>query len=83
MISREQARAAADDLKSGATCATQTRRTAVSPDVLAAALAVIESTPDTNQQRVAIAQHHLEHSATDSHVVASMMIQRIISDSLR
>lgn len=55
----------------------------VSPEVLAAAFAVVESTPDTNPQRVADARNHLAGTRADSRAVASMMIQRIVSDSLR
>jgi hypothetical protein len=83
MISKEQARAAADHLKAHPSCESATCSPQVSPELLAAAIAVIQDTPETNSQRVAIAQHHLEAAATDSHVIASMMIQRIISDSLR
>jgi len=55
----------------------------VSPEVIAAAYAVVESTPDTNPQRMAHGQHYVASDGADSRVVASMMIQRIISDSIR
>lgn len=83
MISKEQAHAAAEQLRatgSGIPCHPSVE---VSPEVLAAALAVVESTPDTSPRRLAEAHHFLESDNTDSRAVASMMIQRIISDSLR
>lgn len=83
MISHEQARAAALHLRSYDGSEPGTDRPNVSPEVLAAAVAVARSTPDTNPQRLAEARHYLDGDGTDSRAVASMMIQRIISDSLR
>jgi hypothetical protein len=83
MISKEQAHAAAEQLRSGGSSSPSHHTADVSPEVLAAALAVVASTPDTSPRRMADAQHFLASEGADSRVVASMMIQRIISDSLR
>lgn len=82
MISQEQARAAAQHLS---TCGATTPYSAtpdVSPEVIAAAVQVVRETPDTSPQRMSQARSYLSDGA-DSRLVASMMIQRIISDSLR
>lgn len=83
MISKEQAHAAAVLLRDRAVTSRNGSRRAVSPEVLAAAHAVAEGTPDTNPQRMADGQHYVATAGADSRVVASMMIQRIISDSIR
>jgi hypothetical protein len=83
MISKEQARAAAIHLR---TCASPQNGHApadVSPEIVAAAFAVAANTPDTSPERIAEAEHYLAGVSADSHAVASMMIQRIISDALR
>ncbi len=83
MISKEQAHAAAVQLRTRSYGACSHDSVGVSPEILAAALAVVANTPDTRSQRVAEAQHLLATDGADSRAVASMMIQRIISDSLR
>ena len=83
MISKEQAHAAAVQLRMSAQSRRTARSTDVSPEVLAAAFAVAEGTPDTSPERIAEARTFLAHDGADSRVVASMMIQRIISDALR
>ncbi len=83
MISHEQARAAAFELRSGVTSAPVMPPADVSAEVLAAAMAVVQETPDTSPERLADAQSLLAGESPDCHAVASMMIQRIISDSLR
>lgn len=83
MISEEQARAAAQLLSTHAAADAAHDVPDVSPEVLAAALAVVRETPDTRPGRIDEARQYLENEAGDSRRVASMMIQRIISDSLR
>jgi hypothetical protein len=83
MISKEQARAAAVLLRNRGVASIHASATQVSPAVIAAACAVAESTPDMSSQRMADGRDYLENHTADSRVVASMMIQRIISDSLR
>jgi hypothetical protein len=82
MISQEQARLAAEDIRD------QRFRTAaehhgISLEVLLAARSVVENTPDTRPERVQDAMNRMDSGATDSHAVAQMMVSRIISDSLR
>jgi hypothetical protein len=57
--------------------------TVVSDDLLAAARAVVDQTPETRDDRVSEARDHMGSGVFDSHEVASKMISRIISDSLR
>lgn len=83
MISKEQAHAAAIHLRSCASTECSDRSADVSPEILAAAFAVASNTPDTSPERMAEAQLHLAGDGTDSREVASMMIQRIISDAIR
>jgi len=83
MISEEQARAAALHLSTCGAAAPSAHTPDVSPEVLAAAMAVVARTPDMNPERMAEARTYLQSDGTDSRLVASMMIQRIISDSLR
>ena len=83
MISKEQAHAAAEQLRTMGSAIPGHHSVEISPEVFAAAFAVVESTPDTNPRRMAEAHHFLESESTDCRAVASMMIQRIISDSLR
>ena len=83
MISKQQAHAAAVLLRKQGGVACDVSKTQVSPEVLAAALAVVESTPETSAQRMADGRQYVDSHGEDSRVVASMMIQRIISDSIR
>ena len=83
MISKEQAHAAAAQLRTKSSNARRHDSADVSPEIFAEALAVACNTPDTRFQRMAEAQHLLATEAADSRAVASMMIQRILSDSLR
>jgi hypothetical protein len=83
MISTEQAHAAAEQLRQGGSGPGRTTEAKVSPEVLAAAFSVVENTPDTSARRLAEAHNYLASEGADSRLVASMMIQRIISDSLR
>jgi len=55
----------------------------VSDSLLAAARAVVDHTPETRDDRVSEARAYLGSGSLDSHEVASKMISRIISDSLR
>jgi|GEM_PF-2484635 len=82
-ITQQQARAAAERLRHGSGDREQPTEAPVSPEVLAAAVAVARSTPDTSAQRIADAKTYLAGVPADSRVVASMMIQRIVSDALR
>ncbi len=83
MISHEQARAAAIRLQNTDDAPHPSRRPDVSDEVFAAAMAAAQSAPDTNLQRMAGVEHYRSGGCADSRVIASMMIQRIISDSLR
>lgn len=83
MISKEQAHAAAVHLRECAPGSSGTASVDVAPEILAAAFAVATNTPDTSPERVADARLYLMSEPTDSRLVASMMIKRIISDAIR
>jgi hypothetical protein len=83
MISHEQARAAASHIQEAETASRAWVRPEVSPDLIAAAVAVARNTPDADPERIADAQGYREGLCVDSRAVASMMLQRIVSDSLR
>jgi len=82
IISDEQALLAAQYLHSGPSVAMHSNAD-VSDSLLAAARAVVEGTPETRVDRVNEARAHLGSGGLDAHEVASKMISRIISDSLR
>ncbi len=82
IISDEQALLAAQYLHSGPS-ADMPPRADVSDALLAAARAIVDDTPETRDDRVNEARAHLGSGSLDSHEVASKMISRIISDSLR
>jgi hypothetical protein len=83
MISKQQARAVADYIRTKAASGTNANRVAVSPEILRAAFAVIENSPDTDPERIDAGRRSVACAETDSHLVASMMIRRIISEGLR
>lgn len=82
IISDEQALLAAQYLLSGPSV--DTHVSADVPDhLIAAARAIVDETPETRDDRVLEARAYLGSGSLDSHEVASKMISRIISDSLR
>lgn len=83
IISEEQALLAARQLAAPVTCTDTHRAVAVSDDLIAAARAIAEETPDTRDDRISEARAYLGAGALDAREVASKMISRIISDSLR
>jgi hypothetical protein len=83
MISHEQARAAAIHLHYTGETPRERVRPDVSDEVLAAALAAAQNAPEENPGRLADMQRYRDGACADSRAVASMMISRIISDSLR
>jgi hypothetical protein len=83
MISREQAHAAAVHLAAHETGTAAVASVAVSPEVLAAAIALAQRTPDTSPERIAEGESYLAGDGADSRAVAAMMLQRIVSDALR
>ena len=82
IISEEQALLAARYLSTSHPSA-PVLEAAVSADVLAAARAVAEETPETREDRVSEAREHMGAGVFHPYEVASKMISRIISDSLR
>lgn len=82
IISDEQARLAALDLKN-IHPDDVTHFAAVSEDLLAAARAIVEDTPELRPDRVSEARMHMGAGVFDSQEIASKMISRIISDHLR
>ena len=82
IISDEQALLAAQYLHFGPS-ADMHPSADVSDSLLAAARAVVDETPETRDDRVLEAKAYLGSGSLDSHEVASKMISRIISDSLR
>jgi hypothetical protein len=83
MISHEQARAAALHIHEAEAVPRDWVRPEVSPDLIAAAVAVARDAPDADPERIADVQAYREGRCVDSRAVASMMLQRIVSDSLR
>ena len=83
MISDKQARLAADYLLASCSAHECSPSCAVSDVTLAAACAVAKRTPDPRTDRVLEARAHLDAPEYTSRDIASMMISRIISDSLR
>lgn len=83
MISDEQARLAADYLLASCSAHECGAPSAVSDVTFAAACAVAERTPDTRSDRVLRARALLGSPEYTSRDIASKMISRIISDSLR
>jgi hypothetical protein len=82
MISQEQARLAAQDVRDQRISA-EANHHGISLELLLAARSVAENTPDTRPERVQEAMNHLDSGVIDSHTVAQMIISRVISDSLR
>lgn len=82
IISDEQALLAAQYLHSGIPVCTH-ECADVSEALLAAVRAAVDETPETRDDRVLEAREYLGAGTLDSHEVASKMISRIISDSLR
>jgi hypothetical protein len=82
MISAEQARLAAEDLRKQRVGAYAAHR-GISLELLLAARDAVENTPDCRPERVQEAMDHLDAGVPDCHEVAQMMISRIVSDSLR
>ena len=83
VISDEQGRAAAACLKSASPTVQCLSHPEISPAILDAARAIVDSTPELRPERVAAAIDHLGTGNPDSRDVACKMISRIISDSLR
>lgn len=82
IISEEQARLAAHALRTS--CSEhECSRVDVSPELFSRVFAAVLETPETRDERVREAIHYLGAGTPDSHEVASKMISRIISDSLR
>jgi len=82
IISDEQALLAAQYLHSGPS-ADMHPSADVSDSLLAAAHAIVDGMPEMRDDRVSEARAYLGSGSLDSHEVASKMISRIISDSLR
>lgn len=82
IISDEQARLAAQDLRSGPH-SPRRRHPEISDDLMKLFVDAVENAPDPRGDRVRSARIGLNSGAIDSRAVASKMISRIISDSLR
>lgn len=83
IISDEQALLAARYLSAPSPEYAHASLGAVSDDTLAAARAVVEQLPETRDDRVIEARAFLHSPEFTSREIASKMISRIISDSLR
>ncbi len=81
-ISNEQARLAAEQLRSTTTTRFRTPLD-ISAELMARVFEEIDHCPETRRDRVAAAKEHLEHGEPESSDVARMMISRIVSDALR
>jgi len=82
IISDKQALLAARDLKAHHADPINSHPV-VSDDLMAAARAIIEETPELRGDRVTEARDYLGSGEIDSRDVAAKMISRIISDSVR
>ena len=82
IISDEQARLAAQDLRVCRRASTHPH-SEISDDLMKLFVAAVGEIPDTRMERVNAAVAHLDAGAHDPREVASKMISRIISDSLR
>lgn len=83
MISNDQARLAAEHLKSGVRCAVTPGACDVSAEVIREAIERASHAPDLREERLSEAKARMDGGAPDAHDVASKMISRIVSDSLR
>lgn len=83
IISDEQARLAAQYLKSSGPSGHGVVHPEVSQELLGKVMAAVMQAPEARQDRVAEARLYLDAGEPDAHEVASKMISRIISDSLR
>jgi len=82
IISEEQARLAAQALRQPSDSG-GCPHVVVSPELLERVYAAILETPETRTERVREAMDYLDAGTPDPHEIASKMISRIISDSLR
>ena len=83
MISEQQALAAATHLRSGECACDRRDFRDVPADLLAAAANAARLTPDIDASRVLNAVAFLSTGPMDSREIASMMLKRMVSDSLR
>lgn len=83
IISDEQARLAAQYLRTGRSNRCGSIDCHVDGDVVARAVAAATSAPDSRIERVEEARHRLDLGTVDSREVAAKMISRIVSDSIR
>ena len=83
MISEEQARQAAKQLRSQTRDRTPQRARDVSQHVIDEAVVRASRAPETRDDRITAARRHLESGEFDAHAIAEKMLQRIVSDALR
>jgi len=83
IISDEQARLAAEYLKSSGSPAAQHASHEVEPELMDRVRDVLSAVPETRDDRVLEARERLTGGAPDSHDVAAKLINRVMSDALR
>lgn len=83
IISDEQARLAAQYLRTSHPDEHATPHADIAPALLGAVMDALDDTPDVRADRVREATERLGSGELDSHEVAEKMISRIVSDSLR
>lgn len=83
IISDEQARLAAQYLRSHEQGRTGVEHVELEPRLLDQVRETIQATPETRDERVREARDRLVVGEPDSQEVAAKMISRIVSDSLR
>jgi len=83
IISDEQARLAARYARTRGEEHLESSCDDVSSELIALATAAAESAPDIRSSRVADAKVRLEAGELDAHEVATKILSRIVSDSLR
>jgi hypothetical protein len=83
MISDEQARLAAAQLRAHRPTLPLPLECRVPRDVIEAAVLVASRAPDLRSERIAHARARLDAGPLDPHEVAEMMLSRIVGDALR
>jgi hypothetical protein len=83
IISEEQAKLAARDARSHGAISSDPQHSDVPQELIELATAAAKSAPDIRPQRIEDARERMGAGALDSRDVATKMLSRIVSDSLR
>lgn len=83
MISDEQARFAAESLRDSASARSDRSASEVSPDLMARVMSTLAEEPECREERLTAAKLHLQMGEPSAQEIASKMVARLVSDSLR